>query len=266
MDLHQTYDYIDLVRREVDAARKEPEFSAMLKKREARTATSLHDDKDVLRVFAHLIAYSQNAKAGSVTNMLDTKVFDTAFSDFEVNQVCIMNSYSIEAKYWDKIKVIRFKKKIRGIIGCAKSLSSIETKYGSFIKLLSQIDIPPIVKSSSDIEIFWHRFDNLLHILRKEKMPFFSHTTSLLHFLLSTGHDCIKPDIIVMRVAKWGNMVLSELGDENRREVVKQIQFYSVDRQIRPSVVDLYFLIYGGQTGVNHLVHPWFYTQQKRIK
>jgi len=263
MDVNQTYEYIDLVRREVDAARKEPDFSAMLKKREVRTATALHNDRDVLRVFAHLIAYSQNAKAGSVTNMLDSKVFDTAFSDFEVDHVCILNPFSIEAKYWDNIKVIRFKKKIRGIIGCAKSLSSIETKYGSFIKLLTQIDIPPILKSSSDIDIFWYRFDNLLHILREEKMPFFSHTTSLLHFLLSTGYDCIKPDIIVMRVAKQGNIVPSEVGDKNRREVVKQIQFYSIDRKIRPSVVDLYFLIYGGQTGVNNLVHPWFYTHKK---
>ncbi len=95
--------------------------------------------------------------------------------------------------------------------------------------------------------------------METEKIPFFKCTTSLLHFLLSIGYDCIKPDIIVMMVAKKGNIVPSETGDGNRRKVVRDIQLYSVDRQIRPSVVDLYFLIYGGQTGVTHLVHPWFY-------
>lgn len=261
MELNHAFEYIDLIQRKVDAARKEPEFSVRLRERANRTTASLQNDRDVLRVFARLIAYSQNAKAALVSAMLSTSVFEIAFNNFEVDQVRVMTPVTVEAAYWDRIKAIRFKGKIRGIIGSAESLSSIEAKYGSFIKLLDQTGIPPILRSSSDVEIFWRGFDNLLHVLRKEEMPFFSRTTSLLHFLLSVGYDCIKPDIIVMRVAKQGDMVPSEIGDENRRKVVKQIQSYSVDRQIRPGVVDLYFLIYGGQTGVKHLVHPWFYTQ-----
>ena len=166
---------------------------------------------------------------------------------------------AVEAMYWDAISAIRFKRKIRAIISSAESLSSIQAKYGSFIELLERTDIPSILQSTADIDRFWQGFDNLLLVLKKEKMPFFKRTTSLLHFLLSIGYDCIKPDIIVIRVAKKGSMVLSETGDENLRKVVKDIQLYSVDRQIRPSVVDLYFIIYGGQAGVTNLVHPWFY-------
>ena len=258
-ELNQTFEYIDLIRRKINAARKEPEFSERLSERAQRTPASLQSDRDVLRIFARLIAYSQNAKATLVSGMLSKGIFETAFRNFEVEQVRMMKPAAVEAMYWDAISAIRFKRKIRAIISSAESLSSIQAKYGSFIELLERTDIPPILRSAADVERFWQGFDNLLLVLKKEKMPFFKCTTSLLHFLLSVGYDCIKPDIIVMRVAKKGNMVPSETGDENRRKVVKDIQFYSIDRQIRPSVVDLYFLIYGGQTGVTHLVHPWFY-------
>jgi 3-methyladenine DNA glycosylase Tag len=260
MELSQTFEYIDLIRRKVDAARKEPEFSERLNERAHRTTAWLQSDRDVLRVFARLVAYSQNAKAVLVSAMLSKGAFEAAFHNFEVEQVRMMKPATVEAMYWDSISAIRFKRKIRAIISSAESLSSIEAKYGSFIKLLERTDIPAVLRSAADVERFWQGFDNLLLVLKKEKMPFFKCTTSLLHFLLSVGYDCIKPDIIVMRVAKKGAMVPLETGDENRRKVVKDIQFYSVDRQIRPSVVDLYFLIYGGQTGVKHLVHPWFYT------
>jgi len=258
-ELKQTFEYIDLIRKKVDAARKEPEFSERLSERVQRTPASLQSDRDVLRIFARLIAYSQNAKAALVVGMLSKDIFKTAFRNFEVEQVRMLKPATLEAMYWDAISAIRFKRKIRAIITSAESLSSIQTKYGSFTELLERTDIPSVLRSAADVERFWQGFDNLLLVLKKEKMPFFGRTTSLLHFLLSVGYDCIKPDIVVMRVAKKGNMVPSETGDENRRKVVRDIQLYSVDRQIRPSVVDLYFLIYGGQTGVTQLVHPWFY-------
>jgi hypothetical protein len=258
-ELNQTFEYIDLIRTKVDAARKEPEFSERLKERTQRTPASLQNDRDVLRVFARLIAYSQNAKATLVSAMLSKGIFETVFRNFEVEQVRLLEPAALEAMYWNTISAIRFKRKIRAIISSAESLSSIKAKYGSFTKLLERTGIPPTLRSAADVERFWQGFDNLLLVLRKEKMPFFKRTTSLLHFLLSVGYDCIKPDIVVMRVAGKGKMVPSRTGDENRRKVVRDIQLYSVDRQIRPSVVDLYFLVYGKQTGVTHLVHPWFY-------
>ena len=258
-ELNQTFEYIDLIRRKIDAARKEPEFSERLSERAQRTPASLQSHRDVLRIFARLIAYSQNAQATLVSGMLSKGIFETAFRNFELEQVRMLDPAAIEAMYWDAISAIRFKRKIRAIISSAESLSSIQAKYGSFFELLERTGIPPILRSSADVERFWQGFDELLLVLKKEKMPFFKCTTSLLHFLLSVGYDCIKPDIIVMRVAKKGNMVPSEAGDENLRKVVRDIQFYSIDRQVKPSVVDLYFLIYGGQTGVRNLVHPWFY-------
>jgi len=65
--LNQAFEYIDLIRRKVDVARKEPEFSKSLSERAQRTPASLQSDRDVLRVFARLIAYSQNAKANLVS-------------------------------------------------------------------------------------------------------------------------------------------------------------------------------------------------------
>ncbi len=258
-ELNQTFEYIDLIRRKVDAARKEPEFSQRLSERAQRTSALLQSDDDVLRVFARLIAYSQNAKANLVSGMFSKNIFGTAFRNFDVEQVRVLKPADVETMYWNAISAIRFKRKIRAIISSAESLSSIQAKYGSFTELLERTGIPPILRSAADVERFWEGFNNLLLVLKKEKMPFFRRTTSLLHFLLSVGYDCIKPDIVVMRVAKKGKMVPSETGDENRRKVVRDIQLYSVDRQIRPNVVDLYFLIYGGQTGVTQLVHSWFY-------
>jgi hypothetical protein len=213
----------------------------------------------VLRVFAALIAYSQNAKANLVSDMLRKGVLDTAFNNFQVQQVRMLKPEAVEAMYWNSISAIRFKRKIRAIIGCAESLSSIKAKYGSFASLLKQKGIPPSLGSVADVGRFWQGFDDLLLVLRQEKMPFFRCTTSLLHFLLTVGYDCVKPDSVVMRVAEEGKMVSSRTGETNQRKVVRHIQLYSVERQIRPSVVDLYFLVYGGQTGVRHLVHPWFY-------
>lgn len=259
-ELNQTFAYIDLIRRKVDAARKEPEFSERLKERIQRTPASLESDSDVLRVFARLIAYSQNAKAALVSAMLSKGIFETAFHSFEVEQVRMLKPEALEGMYWNIIRPIRFKRKVWAIISCAESLSSIKVKYGSFTHLLERTGIPSTLHSAADVERFWQGFDGLLLVLKEEEMPFFRCTTSLLHFLLSVGYDCVKPDIVVMRVAEEGKMVTSRTGDGNLRKVVRDIQLYSVERQIRPNVVDLYFLVYGGQTGVRHLVHPWFYS------
>lgn len=65
-----------------------------------------------------------------------------------------------------------------------------------------------------------------------------------------------------MKVAKKLNIVDSKMSDKNLRKTVKFIQEYSIDRQIRPSIVDFYFLIDEGQRGTKEFVKPEFY---KRI-
>ena len=75
----------------------------------------------------------------------------------------------------------------------------------------------------------------------------------------TTGYDCVKPDLVVMKVAKKLNIVDNVLGDKNFRKTVRFIQEYSIDRKIRPSVVDFYFLIDEGQMGARKFVKPEFY-------
>ena len=96
--------------------------------------------------------------------------------------------------------------------------------------------------------------EELEKIFKQKKIPFFQSTTSLLHFLLDAGYDCIKPDLVVMKVASKIKIVDSEKGDKNFRATVRKIQQYSLDRNIRPTIVDFYFLIDEGQRGAKKFV------------
>lgn len=135
-------------------------------------------------------------------------------------------------------------------------------KIGSFADILNQTNIPTTIKTKNDIETFWLGFDELLNTLKNNKIPFFQSTTSLLHFLLDIGYDCVKPDLVVMKVAKKLKIVDSETGDKNFRKTVRFIQEYSVDRRIRPSIIDFYFLIDEGQMGAKKIVRPEFYKKR----
>ena len=62
-----------------------------------------------------------------------------------------------------------------------------------------------------------------------------------------------------MKVAKKIGIVKKENGDANLIQTVRAIQEYSIDRNIRPSVIDLYFLIDEGQLGAKKFVKNEFY-------
>jgi len=98
-------------------------------------------------------------------------------------------------------------------------------------------------------------------VLKEEKMPFFKQSTSLLHFLLKIGYDCIKPDQIVMNVAKELRITDSE-SEKGRLQAVRVVQLYSVNRKIRPSIVDFYLLIYGRQSWAIKFVNSSFYERK----
>ena len=121
------------------------------------------------------------------------------------------------------------------------------------------VNYTELCSNESDIVQFWTCFNQLLKILKSNKVPFFQSTTSLLHLLLDLGYDCVKPDLVVMKVAKKLNIVDSVAGDINFRKTVRFIQEYSIDRKIRPSVVDFYFLIDEGQMGAKKFVNQEFY-------
>lgn len=112
---------------------------------------------------------------------------------------------------------------------------------------MNDSNISKEIKNEQDIEKFWFGFDILLKTLKENKISFFQSTTSLLHFLLDSGYDCVKPDLVVMKVAKKLNFVETESGDKNFRKAVRAIQEYSINRNTRPTIIDFYFLIDEGQ-------------------
>lgn len=259
-NIQRIFTSIDLIRERVDSARIEPKFTEEIKKRNQRNPDIIQDDSDVLRRFAILIAFSQNAPSDLVSDMLNEGIFEGVFHNFEIDKVVKMDPDTVIACYWDKIKVIRFKKKIASIIGCAKSLRLIKLKHGSFKVLLNTLPIN--LKSKVDIERFWQGFRHIKNELEKVNMPFFKQSTSLLHFLLHIGYDCIKPDIVVMKVAKKLGIVYAE-SEKEKLQVVRTVQIYSVVQDIRPSIADFYLLICGGQRWAKQFVNPSFYERNK---
>lgn len=260
-------DSIDLIIRRINSSRKEPEFSKEIEARLQRSPKIVNNDKRVLKEFSILIAYSQNAKSNLVSDMLERNIWEDIFNKFEVDEVAKMNAKVVEDKHWEKIKVIRFPQKIRSIIGCAKSLTVVRKRHGSFSNLLKKAALPIRLLSERDIENFWAGFTVLKKELKEVNMPFFRQPTSLLHFLLHLGYDCVKPDIIVMKVAKEFGIVPSEKGTKNLLSVVRFIQTYCVKKgtkRIRPSTVDFYFMIYGGQSWAKQFVYDSFYSKQNK--
>ena len=54
--------------------------------------------------------------------------------------------------------------------------------------------------------------------LEKHKIPFLRSTTTLLHFLLDSGYDCVKPDSVIMDVANYISIVDEKMSDKNFQE------------------------------------------------
>ena len=253
------YQEIDRLIEEVELYKVEPIFSTERSRRQNRNVSDLNDDNEILRIFSHLIAYSQNANSEIVEQILASGKFDSAFENFNIEIVSKLNPCDIAENHWVSIRGIRQQTKLFHIVTLARRMKEI----GSFAKMINEINIPKPIRNVKDIESFWEGFDSLLATLKTHKIPFFLSTTSLLHFLLDIGYDCVKPDLVVMKVVKKLNIVDSETGDRNFRKAVKFIQLYSLDRQIRPSVVDFYFLIDEGQMGARKFVTPAFYKSKK---
>jgi hypothetical protein len=85
------------------------------------------------------------------------------------------------------------------------------------------------------------------------------------------GFDCAKPDLVVMRAAVDLGIV-PEPPKQNKnpdvyrahpekslQEVVTTIQSYALSRKTRAPVIDLYFLIHGGQSDAVGLVGRGYY-------
>lgn len=262
---------IDEIISTINKYRVDPGFKDEIRRRKSRNPDHVKSDSEVLRLIASLIAYSQNAKSGSVGRMLGSGTFDMIFHHFNVGMVAnadenkIINKYwktkkdCINNETWNQLTVIRQQRKIYSIIQCAKAMQDIQNKYGSFHGFLSQYKLPKDLKSINDMENFWSTFNDIKNKLQNVRMPFISKTTTLLHLLMDLGYPCMKPDLVVMKVSEELGLVDSNKGERNLIKAIKAVQIYHIQTQMKPSIVDLYFLIWGGQDGVKGLVKPLFY-------
>lgn len=250
---------IDNIIETVNRFKMEPLFSEEKSRRQNKIVSTLPNDNEILKTLSYLIAYSQNSNSEIVEQVLKSGKFDYAFANFKIDKVVKLNPCDIADNHWTSIKGIRQQTKLFHIVSLARKIKNI----GSFADILNQTNIPTTIKNEIDIENFWCGFDKLLVTLKNNKIPFFQSTTSLLHFLLDIGYDCVKPDLVVMKVAKKLNIVDNETGDKNFRKTVRTIQEYSVERKIRPSIVDFYFLIDEGQMGAKKFVKQDFYRKNR---
>jgi len=250
------FEEFDKIIQRVDEYKIEPIFSGEKLKRLDRVPDDYVNDRDILELCSNLIAFSQNSNSELVDKLIKSGNLFKVFHGFDINEVVKMNPCDVVEQKWDLIKVMRQQGKIFHIIMLARKIKNI----GNLSDILNNNKIPKKIESISDIDDFWNGFDELQNILKKNKIPFFQSTTSLLHFLLESGYDCVKPDLVVMKVGKKLGIVDDVTSDESLRKVVRAIQEYSLNRGLRPSVVDFYFLIYEGQKWARNFVKKEYYS------
>jgi hypothetical protein len=258
--MNQIFNCIDEIIEGISNFKSEPLFSQELNRRISNIVVQNLDDQEILKAFAYLIAYSQNSNSELVERLINNGSLDGAFEEFTIDKVAKLNPCDIADEHWDSLKGMRQQAKLFHIVSLARKIK----KMGSIRRLIAKCQFPPQIKSENEIEIFWNSFNHLQSEFKKNKISFFQSTTSLLHFLLETGHDCIKPDLVVLRVARKLNIIDNENSDENLRKVAKTVQLYSVSRKIRPPAVDLFFLINEGQRGARKFVLESYYNLNNR--
>jgi 3-methyladenine DNA glycosylase Tag len=251
----EIFQQIDNIIEDIDKYKVEPVFSNEINLRNNKKVAEDLSENEIIEIFTNLIAYSQNANSKLVEEIIKSGILKEIFANYNIDQMIKMNPCDLADKYWGQIGGIRQQAKLFHIISLARKIKNI----GSFSKLLTITEIPDKIKDENDIENFWIGFKKLKKVMDKNKVPFFRSTTSLLHFLLDTGYDCVKPDLVVMKVAKKIGIVEDEVGEKNLIQTVRTIQEYSLYKGIRPSIIDLYFLIDGGQLGAVKFVENEFY-------
>ena len=264
-------DAIDGMVARVDRFKVEPQFAQWVNERVELVSNFDMKDDEVLRRLVVLIAYSNSANAEKVTQLVESHAFDHIFHNYTLEDTAKLSPESLVQSYWPQVREIRFKKKIGAMIGCAVSLRAIGARHGSFMRYLKSVGLPSI-KSDSDIQLFWESFNQVRAYFLDVDFPYFGNFTSLCHLLLDQGFDCVKPDSAVMKAAvslgivppppmqKKNPKKASLHPEKSLRKTVETIQAYALCRHVRPPVIDMYFLIHGGQSGAVGLVEPAYYS------
>jgi len=224
-------------------------------------------DSEILRVCIEAIAYSRQAQSKLVAALIAKGALGAIFNDYtDVNFIASLDPDQLLAEHWHKITPIRQRQKLTAMINCAKVIVRIGDKYGSMMKYLESLSLPVPLKSESDISTFWTTFSRIRTDFKRLKMPYFDKLTSLCHMLQLLGFDCAKPDSAVMKAAttigiasRDTKTIESDFSENEKCELVKVMQRYSIVRSLRVPVVDLYFLIVGEQTEARLCVTESFY-------
>ncbi|MBK7652063.1 MAG: hypothetical protein IPJ20_16945 [Flammeovirgaceae bacterium] len=256
------FNRIDDLIKAVNQFKNEDDFTTEFTNRKNKNVIEFKDSSEELRNLANLIVYSQNSNSKLVEQVIASGNLDTAFANFDMDKVTELNPCDIADNHWNAIKGIRQQAKLFHIVSLARKIKSL----GSLSNVINQVGIPNQVMSQSDIEEFWVAFNRLQKEMKRSKIPFFQSTTSLLHLLMDWGYDCVKPDLVVLNISKQLEIIESTKGEQNFRRTVRVVQEYSVDRKIRPSVIDFYFLIAGGQMAAKKFVIPEFYQNYQLAK
>ena len=232
--------------------------------RQQRTPRYRTPDLQVLSKLVEMIAYSNNVQVKTIEAIYATSVFGDIFGDYTPETVSQLNPSDVIETYWPRIRGIRFKSKVTHMIHSAQCLIDLSAQHGSFMKYLKGQQIPSLMRTDNDLEQFWAGFDRVRQDFRDWGMPYFSNFTSLCHLFLEMGFDCAKPDSGVMKAAASLGIIEGErpstvFPEKSRRQVVQFMQLYAMHRQMQVAVVDLYFLILGGQTGAVRYVKPEYY-------
>jgi hypothetical protein len=245
---------IDRLIANIDAHRLSPHFETELSRRTELEVPHLADNRTVLRHIAHIIAFA-NADSKRVKAMVESGAYDKVWQEFDLELVSKMNPCEIAEQHWATLSSIRSRTKIFQVVMAARALLS----RANVAKFLNDCDIPRKAVTLEQVAQFWVKFKELQNLMAEADIPFVRSTTSLSHLLLHLGYDCIKPDVIVMRVAQRLKIIDDDpKKDKNLRKVARVLQEYAVSRGMRPGVVDMYFLIQEGQSEARDWVQPNF--------
>lgn len=224
-------------------------------------------DREMLQTWVTLIAYSNNARSSAVDRLRKQGILDKVFCEYDPQAVAQLDPARVLDEYWTQIKSIRFKYKVKRIVGCAQVLLDLQRDHGSFQRYLEAQDIPMLIRDESALERFWRGFDAVWKYFKDLNVPHLKNQTTLCHLFLELGYDCAKPDVAVMGAAvKLGLTPPSRrksggFSDGQCRDVVQLMQRYAIHKGIRVPLVDLYLLIHGGQTGNRKCVRPEYYQE-----
>lgn len=239
---------LDLLRKQChDSAT--PNWRQVIRDRSRRALQQVPRDREIMRRVCVAIAHSQGARSAQIEKLIADPMFPAAFANFDPTALAKCKPDTILKKYWSRLGHFRFKGKIRRIVQCAQALNGIKRDHGSFARYLQGFQIPQRIRTAEHLDQFWAQFNALRQDLQHREMPFFRSTTSLLQLLLDLDFDSVKPDLIVMRLARRLGIVARETGDRALRQCVRFLQEYSIKNSCRAAELDWALLAFGGQSG-----------------